>query len=60
MNNPIKHHYVPQCYQKRFSSDNALIKYFDKNTKKHCFEKIESFCQIDNLYYLEQDENHEQ
>ena len=54
----IKHHYVPQCYQRRFSTDKVSVKYFNKNTQELCSEKIENFCQILNLYYLEQDENH--
>lgn len=54
----IKHHYVPQCYQRRFSTDKVSVKYFNKDTQELCSEKIENFCQIVNLYYLEQDENH--
>ena len=53
-----KHHYVPQCYQRRFSTDKVSVKYFNKDTQKLCSERIEDFCQIENLYYLEQDENH--
>lgn len=54
----IKHHYVPQCYQRRFSTDKVSVKYFNKDTQELCSEKIKNFCQIENLYYLEQDENH--
>lgn len=53
-----KHHYLPQCYQRRFSTDKVSVKYFNKDTQEICSEKIENFCQIENLYYLEQDENH--
>ena len=53
-----KHHYVPQCYQRRFSTDKISVKYFNKDTQELCSEKIENFCQIEYLYYLEQDENH--
>lgn len=51
-----KHHYVPQCYQRRFSTDKEIIKYFDKDTQTLCFKAIADFCQIEYLYYLEQDE----
>ena len=51
-----KHHYVPQCYQRRFSTDKEIIKYFDKDTQALCFKAIADFCQIEYLYYLEQDE----
>lgn len=58
MNQPKKHHYVPQCYQRRFSTDKVSIKYFDKSTRELCLEAIDNLCQIENFYYLEQDENH--
>lgn len=45
-----KHHYVPQCYLKRFSSDKLNIKYFNKVSKEHRFEKINEAFQLENLY----------
>jgi len=58
MNNPVKHHYVPQCYQRRFSTDKKTVKYFDKDTQKLLSKAIENFCQIEYLYFLEQNDNH--
>lgn len=58
MNNPKKHHYVPQCYLRRFSLDNETVKYFDKISKTCNTEKIDEFCQIEDLYYLKQSEEH--
>lgn len=54
----VKHHYVPQCYQRRFSTDKIIIKYFDKDTQELCSKAIDDFCQKEYLYYLEQDEKH--
>lgn len=52
MSEPKKHHYVPQCYQRRFSADGVNIKYFDKKAQQGRVGKIEEFCQIEYLYYL--------
>lgn len=54
----IRHHYVPQCYQRKFSIDKKTIKYFDKDTQKLESKDIDNFCQIEYLYFLEQDKNH--
>ena len=54
MSDPKKHHYVPQCYLKRFSSDKLNIKYFNKVSKEHRFEKINEAFQLENLYLLSQ------
>ena len=54
MNNPIKHHYVPQCYLKKFSLDKKQVKYFDKILKISDIKDIEKICQIENFYKLSQ------
>ena len=54
MSKPNKHHYVPQCYLKRFSCDNKNIRFFDKSLDKCSCDEIEKFCQIENFYYLSQ------
>lgn len=51
-----KHHYLPQCYQRRFSTDKIKIKYFDKDAQALYSKEIADFCQKEYLYYLEQDE----
>lgn len=56
MSEPIKHHYVPQCYLKRFSSDNKVVVFFDKQIKEYGSQDIREFCQINNLYKLSQSE----
>lgn len=58
MNNPIRHHYVPQCYLRKFSKDKININYFDKGLNALKTEKIEEFCQENNLYYLAQNKDH--
>lgn len=30
MSNPIRHHYVPQCYLKKFSLDKETVNFYDK------------------------------
>ncbi len=57
MSDPKKHHYIPQCYQRRFSTDNVCVKYFDKGRGVVCSEEIGKFCQIENLYYLAHSSN---
>lgn len=52
MSNPLKHHYVPQCYLKKFSSDNVMANFYDKDMNKFDSKEIRNFCQIENLYKL--------
>lgn len=56
MNNPIKHHYVPQCYLKKFSLDEKKdsVRYFDKSSNTCAFKNINEICQIKNFYKLSQ------
>jgi len=54
MSNPIKHHYVPQCYLKKFSLDNKKVNYYDKELHLYGNEDIERMCQIPNFYKLSQ------
>lgn len=54
MSNPIKHHYVPQCYLRRFSFNNIEVKYFDKLLHTCCCKEISQICQIENFYKLSQ------
>lgn len=56
MSNPIKHHYVPQCYLKRFSLDRKKIMYYDKQSGICSTEEIGKICQIENFYLLSQSE----
>lgn len=54
MSNPIKHHFVPQCYLKKFSLDNKSVNYYDKVLHLCDNENIEELCQIPNFYKLSQ------
>lgn len=54
MSDPIKHHYVPQCYLKKFSLDNINVNYYDKELCKCNKRKINEICQIENFYKLSQ------
>lgn len=54
MSEPIKHHFVPQCYLKKFSLDNKKVNYYDKVLHICGNEDIERMCQIPNLYKLSQ------
>lgn len=54
MDSPIKHHYVPQCYLKKFSLDKVNIKYYDKELCCCCNKEINKICQTPNLYTLSQ------
>lgn len=54
MSNPIKHHYVPQCYLKKFSLDKKKVKYYDKELCKCDSRDISEICQIENFYRLSQ------
>ncbi len=54
MSNPIKHHYVPQCYLKKFSLDTKSIKYYDKELCQCNTRDISEICQLKNFYKLSQ------
>lgn len=54
MSDPIKHHFVPQCYLKKFSLDNIKVNYYDKVLHLYGNEYIEKICQIPNFYKLSQ------
>ncbi|WP_302576889.1 DUF4238 domain-containing protein [Phocaeicola barnesiae] len=54
MSAPIKHHYVPQCYLKKFSLDKINVNYYDKELCKCDKSKINEICQLENFYKLSQ------
>ena len=54
MSDPIKHHYVPQCYLKKFSLDKINVNYYDKELCKCDKSKINEICQLENFYKLSQ------
>lgn len=54
MSEPIKHHFVPQCYLKKFSLDNKKVNYYDKVLHIYGNEDVERICQIPNFYKLSQ------
>ncbi len=56
-NGPQKHHYVPQCYLRGFSTDGINISFYDKISNKLDHRIIEEICQIENFYYLEHSTN---
>ena len=56
MSDPIKHHFVPQCYLKRFSLDKINVNYYDKKLCKCDMNKINDICQLENFYKLSQSE----
>lgn len=54
MSDPIKHHYVPQCYLKKFSLDKINVNYYDKELCKCDQKEINEICQLKNFYKLSQ------
>ena len=54
MSDPIKHHYVPQCYLKKFSLDKINVHYYDKELCKCDKSEINEICQLKNFYKLSQ------
>lgn len=54
MNDPIKHHYVPQCYLKKFSLDKINVNYYDKELCKCAQKEINEIFQLENFYKLSQ------
>ena len=58
MSNPIKHHYVPQCYLKKFSLDKNTVKFYDKKERIYGKKEISEICQLENLYSLSQSETY--
>ncbi len=54
MSEPIKHHFVPQCYLKKFSLDKINVNYYDKELCKYDKKKINEICQLENFYKLSQ------
>lgn len=58
MSNPIRHHYVPQCYLKKFSLDKKTVNFYDKQEHILDNKKIDRICQIENLYSLSQSETY--
>lgn len=54
MSDPIKHHYVPQCYLKKFSLDKINVNYYDKELCKCDQKEINEICQLENFYKLSQ------
>ena len=59
MSKPPRHHYIPQCYQRRFSADRVFVKYLNKSTGIHSSTPIDDFCQKENFYYLEHSSKHD-
>lgn len=54
MSHPIKHHYVPQCYLKRFSLLQSSVNYYDKELCECNTRDIKEICQIKDFYKLSQ------
>ncbi len=54
MNKPKYHHYVPQCYLKKFSLDRTNIHYYDKQQGKCDQKGIRYICQEEDFYTLSQ------
>lgn len=48
---PIRHHYIPQFILRNFCfSNNGLLSYYDKKTKKTSFERPNDVFMVKNLY----------
>lgn len=58
MSNPIRHHYVPQCYLKKFSLDKETVNFYDKQERIFDNKEIGEICQIENFYSLSQSETY--
>lgn len=52
-----RHHYVPQCYLRKFSSNGKTVKYYDKTELSLNEDNIDEVCQIENMYYLKHSDN---
>ena len=56
MSSPKRHHIVPQCYLRKFSSDKLTVNYYDKLLNTYCNDNIDKICQIEDFYTLSQSE----